>query len=65
LMRVMVNLLTECIELTKPDDVVDIGVLRVAYDNVVNGSHTLNPFDMDITLSRIKTRLAKEGLYNA
>jgi hypothetical protein len=65
LMRVMVNLLTECIELTGPDDVVDNMVLQVAYDNVVNGSHTLNPFDMDITLSRIKTRLAKEGLYNA
>lgn len=65
LMRVMVNLLTECIELTNSDDVVDTGVLLVAYDNVVNGSHTLNPFDMDISLSRIKTRLTKEGLYNA
>jgi DNA polymerase III delta prime subunit len=65
LMRVMVNLLTECIELTGPDDVVDNNVLQMAYNNVVNGSHTLNPFDKDITLSRVKTRLTKEGLYNA
>ena len=65
LMRVMVNLLTECIEITNPADVVDKKVLRVAYDNVVNGSHTLNPFDKDITLCRVKTRLTKEGLYNA
>lgn len=65
LMRVIVNLFTECIELTNANDVVDNDVLEVAYDNVINGTHAINPFDMSNTLSRVKTRLAKEGLYNA
>ncbi len=65
LMRVIVNLFTECVELTNTDDVVDNDILKIAYDNVVNGNHFLNPFDMNNTLSRVKTRLAKEGLYNA
>jgi hypothetical protein len=65
LMRVIVNLFTECIELTNSEDIVDNDILQVAYDNVVNGSHTINPFDMSNTLSRVKVRLAKEGLYNA
>lgn len=65
LMRVIVNLFTECIELTNTDDVVDGDVLQVAYNNVVSGTHTINPFDMSNTLSRVKSRLVKEGLYNA
>jgi len=65
LMRVIVNLLTECIELTDPDDIVDNDILKTAYDNVVNDSYAINPFDMSNTLSKVKTRLAKEGLYNA
>lgn len=65
LMRVIVNLLTECIELTDPDDIVDNDILKNAYDNVVNDSYAINPFDMSNTLSKVKTRLVKEGLYNA
>lgn len=63
-MRVIVNLLTECIELTNPDQIVDNDILKIAYENVVNDSYAINPFDMSNTLSRVKMRLAKEGLYN-
>lgn len=65
LMRVIVNLLTECIELTQPDQVVDKKILKLAFDNVVNTSCSFNPFDMSNTTARVKSRLAKEGLYNA
>jgi hypothetical protein len=65
LMRVIVNIFTECIELTNTNDIVDNDILQIAYDNVVASNHSINPFDMVNTLSRVKTRLAKEGLYNA
>lgn len=65
LMRVIVNLLSECIEITTPDEVVDEEVLAQAFNEVVNTTCAFNPFDMSITAARVKTRLAKEGLYNA
>lgn len=65
LMRVIVDLLTECIEITKADDIVDTDILMLAYDNVVNDNNSINPFDMSNTLSRVKARLVKKGLYNA
>lgn len=65
LMRVIVDLLTECIELTNYKDTVDKDVLKVAYENVVNSNHSINPFDMSNTLSKVKTSLIRKGLYNA
>tara|TARA_R110002167_G_C12705114_1_gene654264 strand:- start:2048 stop:3019 length:972 start_codon:yes stop_codon:yes gene_type:complete len=65
LMRVIVNLLSECIEITAPDEIVDKKVLEKAFDNVVHTTYSFNPFDMTNTASRVKSRLAKEGLYNA
>lgn len=64
-MRILMNLLTKCIEITEPHEIVDLKVLKVAYDKVVNSQLNANPFDTTtFALSRVKTKLKQEGLFN-
>jgi SpoVK/Ycf46/Vps4 family AAA+-type ATPase len=66
LMRCIMNLLTECIEITQPTDVVDSSVLKQAFENVIHTHLPGNPFDTyEYSLSKVKSQLAREGLYNA
>lgn len=65
LMRSLMSLLSECLELTKTDETVTREVLVKAYDNVIHSSTGKNPFDTkSMPIKQVKNALKKEGLYD-
>jgi len=62
-MRIISDLLTGCIYLTKEDQVVDISILKKAFDAEVKDRPHGNPFDEKINLRSVIKSLKKEKLY--
>lgn len=62
-MRIISDLLTGCIYLTKEDEVVDISILEKAFDAEVKDRPHGNPFHKLMNLSSVIEALKKESLY--
>ena len=62
-MRIISDLLTGCIYLTKEDEVVDISVLKKSFDAEVNDRPHGNPFDELMNLRSVVKALKQEKLY--
>lgn len=63
LMRRLIDLLTEALAITTSEEVVDQSVLFDAYNAALNDTHDYNPFDKDLSIAKVKTRLKQEALY--
>jgi len=62
-MRIISDLLTGCIYLTKENQVVDISILKQAFDAEVNDRPHGNPFDELMNLRSVIKALKQEKLY--
>jgi DNA replication protein DnaC len=62
-MRLLSDLLTDCIYQTKEDEVVNIKVLKKAFDSVVKDKPHGNPFNELINIRSVIKALKKEELY--